>query len=159
VEVRNWYIYSSQYLTINDLLNSLAWVFPNILMERVFHRFRFLQAVSSTRKGFLEPSHKCAAVKAGLGEIGISGLLITSEFGSRLQLASTITDVRLTTDKKVEKRFFDCIKCLKCVIACPIKAIGENGSFDKYSCKERHENLKKAGLRCPLCIKVCPVRR
>jgi epoxyqueuosine reductase len=40
-------------------------------------------------------SHRHAAVAAGLGEFGLSGLLLTPEFGARQRLVSIITDAPL----------------------------------------------------------------
>jgi len=115
-------------------------------------------------------SHKHAAVSAGLGEIGISQLLITPEFGCLVYPASVLTTASLEPEVKYEKRL--CEETRKscgfaCVKACPSGAIKEDGSFDKRACVAflYQEVGKKFGyppyqhiLRCGVCMNVCPAR-
>jgi epoxyqueuosine reductase len=55
-----------------------------------------------------------------------------------------------------------CIKCLRCMNVCPVKAIGRDEYprelIDKKTCATRSEALFKRYISpCGLCIKVCPV--
>ena len=77
--------------------------------------------------------HRRAAVEAGLGEIGINGLLITPQFGPRVRLGSVLTTARLKPDKKFKGRLCDREKCRRCIEACPAGAISENG-WDRSKC-------------------------
>lgn len=70
-------------------------------------------------------SHRHAAVAAGLGEFGFSGLLLTPEFGPRQRLVSIITDAPL----KASPMYSGTKLCrpdacgYACINACPTKAM------------------------------------
>lgn len=113
-------------------------------------------------------SHKHAAVKAGLGEIGINQLLMTPEFGCTVYPASLLTTANLEPDPRYEKRLCEETRktCgLACVKACPSGAIKEDGGFDKKACaKFLYEEIgNRFGyppyqhiLRCGVCMEICP---
>ncbi|MFN8580062.1 MAG: reductive dehalogenase domain-containing protein [Gemmatimonadaceae bacterium] len=64
------------------------------------------------------------AIKAGLGEYGRLGLLISPRFGPRLRLGKIFTDLPLAHD--VPRQFgvkAFCDICRECANACPVKAI------------------------------------
>jgi len=72
------------------------------------------------------------AIDAGLGELGRSGLLITPEFGPRLQIAKVITDLPLLSDQPIEfgaARFCDI--CQQCAEHCPGSAISTGNPTDQ----------------------------
>ncbi|MEK6647071.1 MAG: hypothetical protein AABY84_10410, partial [Candidatus Firestonebacteria bacterium] len=62
--------------------------------------------------------HRYAAVAAGLGEIGWSGLFLNPEFGPRTRIVSVITDAQLTPDPMYSGEPL-CDKCMECVKHCP----------------------------------------
>ncbi|MHA1145110.1 MAG: 4Fe-4S dicluster domain-containing protein [Candidatus Helarchaeota archaeon] len=70
-------------------------------------------------------SVKDVAVEAGLGHIGLSGLLLTPEFGPRVRLGLVLTTAELTPDTPLQKKIcpLDINKCRKCIDACPPKAM------------------------------------
>ena len=114
------------------------------------------------------------AIKAGLGEYGRHGLLITREFGPRIRLGKVFTDMPLALDQPIRfgvKEF--CAVCRKCATACPVKAIppGEPTTA-------RHNQSNIRGVRkwsvdgekcfgywaaqnsdCSICIRVCPYNK
>ena len=66
------------------------------------------------------------AIKAGLGEYGRHGLLITPELGPRLRIGKVFTDLPLAHDRPIRfgvKQF--CDVCRKCSDACPPAAIAK----------------------------------
>ncbi|MBF0244149.1 MAG: hypothetical protein HQL31_02590 [Planctomycetes bacterium] len=67
-------------------------------------------------------SHIHAAVAAGLGEIGWSGLAITPEFGSRCRFISIVTSAELTPSPMYEGPAL-CDMCGDCIRQCPSKAM------------------------------------
>jgi len=73
-------------------------------------------------------SHQHAAVAAGLGEYGWSGLVLTPAFGPRQRFLSILTDAPLEPDPMYEgPKLCDREKCgLKCVDLCPLKAISKD---------------------------------
>ncbi|RMF03897.1 MAG: reductive dehalogenase, partial [Chloroflexi bacterium] len=63
------------------------------------------------------------AIKAGLGEYGRHGLLITPEFGPRVRLGKIFTDLPLAHDRPIAfgvRQF--CNVCRRCTTACPARA-------------------------------------
>lgn len=65
--------------------------------------------------------HKTGAVLSGLGFIGKNGLLITPQFGSKVRLATVLTDMPL--ESKRERLECLCGSCTICRDACPAGAI------------------------------------
>jgi len=62
-----------------------------------------------------------AAVRAGVGEIGYCGLLITPQFGPRQRLQVILTDAALQPDPILDKAVCDC--CRQHASFCPLGAI------------------------------------
>lgn len=133
----------------------------------------------SKLKGIL--SHKHAAVQAGLGEFGLSNLLLTPQFGSRQRFVQLLTDAELTPDKPLNLQL--CEKTIPvcdfaCIRICPPKVIPNYYKEDSALMKTivwKGVNIDKAGCsyyqdrglprmgrngytyRCGLCITACPV--
>jgi len=104
------------------------------------------------------------AWKAGLGELGRIGILLTEKFGPRVRLGLVTTDLPLNVDQQVVFGVQDfCERCSKCSDNCPSSAIpkGErqllNGTerwvIDREAC---YRYWRKAGTDCARCIFVCP---
>lgn len=66
-----------------------------------------------------------AAVRAGLGEIGYCGLLLTPQYGPRQRVEAILTDALLEPDPILTTPV--CDNCKKCAEACPLGAIGTEG--------------------------------
>ncbi|HHV64302.1 MAG TPA: reductive dehalogenase [Peptococcaceae bacterium] len=79
------------------------------------------------------------AVQAGMGESGRNGLLITKEFGPRVQLCKIYTDLELQEDQPLEFGVRDfCAECRKCAEACPAGAIdSDHAPKEKWSIDSR----------------------
>ncbi|MGA0603851.1 SCP2 sterol-binding domain-containing protein [Caulobacter sp. KR2-114] len=78
-------------------------------------------------------SHKPIAVAAGLGKMGLHRCVIHPKFGSFVLLGTIL----LADEVRAEKRVLDynpCLECKLCVAACPVEAIGVDGSFNMLSC-------------------------
>jgi len=112
-------------------------------------------------------SHKMAAHLAGLGWIGKSCLLVTSEIGPRVRWATVLTDAPLkVTGEVMEER---CGACVQCVEICPAKAFTgqpfrENESrevrydaskCDRYFARMKEEQGAEVAV-CGLCLYICP---
>lgn len=80
------------------------------------------------------------AVRAGLGEMGKNGLLITEEYGPRQRLALIATDAGpLPDEKHVKLDVMEyCKSCLKCVKACPNRAIFPKPVVSKDGLHQTH---------------------
>lgn len=114
------------------------------------------------------------AIKAGLGEYGRHGLLITPEFGPRVRLGKIFTNLPLVHDRPIRfgVREF-CEECRACTSNCPAKAIPDGDPTD-----QRHNQSNLGGVikwtvdgvkcfkfwanqnsDCSICVRVCPFNR
>lgn len=102
--------------------------------------------------------------KAGLGEVGRIGILITEKYGPRVRLGLITTEMPLSINSPRLMGVQDfCQKCKKCALNCPAQAIPhgdkteENGVtkwvINKEGC---YQFWRKAGTDCAMCIYVCP---
>lgn len=114
------------------------------------------------------------AIKAGLGEYGRHGLLITKAYGPRVRLGKIFTDLPLATDAPTTfgvKRF--CETCRRCSASCPPGAIPDGPPSDRPHNASNIVGVRKwtvdaercfafwAGQNsdCSICIRVCPYNR
>jgi ferredoxin len=78
-------------------------------------------------------SHKPVAVAAGLGHMGIHRNLIHPKFGNFVLLGTVLMECEASQyDQPID--FNPCLECKLCVSACPVGAIGPEGSFNFASC-------------------------
>lgn len=114
--------------------------------------------------------HKTAAVKAGMGWIGKSGLFISNKFGPRVRLGTILTDLPVVgVAEEVIVGVNGCGDCRKCVESCPAMAFTGNNweqgkdrshIMDAKACSD-YMNAKfkhiGRGSVCGICVKVCLV--
>jgi ferredoxin-NADP reductase/Fe-S-cluster-containing hydrogenase component 2 len=78
-------------------------------------------------------SHKPVAVEAGLGHMGIHRNVIHPKFGNFVLLGTVLVGCEASDyDHAID--FNPCLECKLCVSACPVGAIGPDGSFNFSSC-------------------------
>ena len=114
------------------------------------------------------------AIKAGLGEYGKHGLVITPEFGTSVRFGKIFTDMPLAHDRPIRFGVAEmCAICNACSKACPSRAIP-----DAKPSTERHNKSNIKGIRkwsidgekcfqywskinsdCSVCVRVCPYTR
>ena len=114
------------------------------------------------------------ALKAGLGEYGRHGLLITKEFGPRVRLGKIFTDLPLAIDQPIRfgvKEF--CEICRRCAQACPVKAISHDAPSTEVYNQSNLKGVRKWSIDgekcfgfwvgqnsdCSICIRVCPYNK
>ena len=124
-------------------------------------------------------SLKHAAVAAGLGNFGLSNLVLSPQYGARLRFGAIITDVQLEPDPFCDQDI--CSQYLpicqrSCITKCPSKAIPDNErpdetilhggvAINKLACNQYQDyTLGKFGrdgysYRCGLCYSNCPAVR
>jgi len=113
-------------------------------------------------------NHKMAATSAGIGWVGMNGLLINPQYGPRLSLATVLTDAPLTASAPVES--CGCGGCTLCRDHCPCGAItgaqwSRANPFVELVRLGECRGHKAAGRQtagkpnCGLCITVCPYGR
>ena len=78
-------------------------------------------------------SHKPVAVEAGLGHMGIHRNLIHPKFGNFVLLGTVLIECE-SSDYGRPLDYNPCLECKLCVAACPVGAIGPDGSFNFSSC-------------------------
>ena len=76
-----------------------------------------------------------AGVRAGLGSYGENGLLITKKFGAALRLSGLVTSADLEVDIPLDEDI--CDHCMRCIEACPAKALSGGGKINKKLCGDR----------------------
>jgi epoxyqueuosine reductase QueG len=74
-----------------------------------------------------------AAVEAGIGSYGKSGLVLMKGFGARVRLGAVLTSAPLKLTKKRAK-FLCPEECQICLSGCPGKALSGEGRIDKRAC-------------------------
>ena len=114
------------------------------------------------------------AIKAGLGEYGRLGLLITKEFGPRLRIGKIFTDLPLEHDRPRQfgVREF-CEMCRRCSDACPVSAIPDGPASEEIFNRSNLIGVRKwtvdaepcfrfwsnQNSDCSICVRVCPYNR
>ena len=160
------FVYFQHYRIANTLLDSIAFRLARFLEEKGYLAMPIAASQSLGKnnpyQGVLP--HKTAAVKAGLGFVGKSGLFLSEKYGSKVRLATVLTDAPLQSELPVIEN--GCGNCELCKNACPAGAIygqlpttnGER-NFDAEKCsrymKEHFQDVGRGSV-CGVCIKVCP---
>jgi Fe-S-cluster-containing hydrogenase component 2 len=78
-------------------------------------------------------AHKPVAVAAGMGVMGIHRNVIHPKFGNFILLGTILVDAPISSYGQ-PLDYSPCLECKLCVAACPVGAIGKDGSFDFVSC-------------------------
>ena len=72
------------------------------------------------------------AIKCGLGEKGLGGMLLTDDFGPMVRYCFVLTDAKIEEDSVIQPHL--CDNCGECQMACPGKAIDKDGNVDEWQC-------------------------
>lgn len=76
-----------------------------------------------------------AAVQAGLGGYGESGLLVTKEFGPAVRIGGVATTADVEAGAPPAET--PCTRCHECIKACPVGALSGAGVVDKRQCGDK----------------------
>jgi epoxyqueuosine reductase QueG len=159
--------YADEYARVNDRINELAKRLAEELQDRGLRAWA-LAASERTHEEKIKGDfpHKTAATRAGLGWVGRHCQLVTRKYGSWIRLGTVFTDVVLSFGTPVERN--DCGGCLRCVEACPAKALTGKAwvpgllreeILDVSACdrwkKDRYFDYHQ-GHNCGICSSVCP---
>ncbi len=106
--------------------------------------------------------HIPIAIRAGVGQLGKHGSVISKELGSDFRLATVLTDLPLSLDKPVDIGVEDlCATCRRCTTDCPVDAISDDkqmvrGEEKWYVDFDRCVPYFSKTYGCGICIQVCP---
>ncbi len=106
--------------------------------------------------------HIPLAIRAGLGQLGKHGSMISREHGSNFRLAAVLTDMPLALDGPQDIGVDDiCVTCRRCVIDCPPDAIYEEKQWIRgerrwYVDFDKCVPYFTKTYGCAICIEVCP---
>lgn len=114
------------------------------------------------------------AIKAGLGEYGKHGLVITPEFGTSVRFGRIFTDMPLAHDRPIKFGVAEmCEICDACSKACPGRAIPNTAPTIEIHNKSNIVGIRKwtidgekcfaywskVNSDCSVCVRVCPFTR
>ncbi len=180
--IENFYMQMGHYVE-DMMLNTIATKLANYL--EINHGLRSLPTPNASHTGLGHPvmaapmgffSQRHAAVRAGLGEFGLSGLVITPQYGPRVRYVSVITEAVLEPDPLIKEKVCMRGKCggakgPACQQKCSKKAIslrpGVNldkifidipVALDRPKCVSFTSD--KGGFACTFvgtCMRMCPV--
>jgi len=172
IEERPSIMYFQHYRIVNTKLDLLSLDTVKFIEDKGYNAFpiaasQSLNTEKDSYKGLFP--HKTGATLSGIGFIGKNALLITPEYGSKIRLATVLTDMKLESSK-TEDILPGCGECTICSKACPAGAItGKNykpGSkresvFDAAKCSTQMKTYTDIGRGavCGICIKVCPYNK
>ncbi len=158
------YEYTNQFYVLNGTLGAASTKVGRLLEDQGYRAIPVPAAYPRINKELMGIfSHRHAAVLAGLGEFGLSNLLITPQYGPRVRIVSIITEAVLDPDPPYEKSLCRQTqkKCGKaCVAACPVEAISLDGKVNKDLCLRYQEQVmpwSAVELRCGMCLGACPI--
>lgn len=72
------------------------------------------------------------AIKCGLGELGLSGKILTDEYGPFIRYCFILTDAEFEPTPLYKKHL--CDNCKECIKGCPGKAINDDGIINDWQC-------------------------
>jgi epoxyqueuosine reductase len=168
-------LYAHAYRAANYALDSIA---MKVSAKISLRGYRSMVIPASMRVELAlqagHASHKAFAWAAGLGWIGRNAMLTNPDFGSRIRLATVLTDMPLTPGRPMSNK---CGVCRLCVLTCPAKAFryvpfevrpsSREEIFDSDKCYQKllrnrevlvkeHHMVENPVHICGVCIKVCP---
>lgn len=159
--------YADEYARVNHLINKLSAALSAEIQDRGFlSRPLAASDRSDTVNIKGDFPHKTVATRAGLGWVGRHCQLISRPFGSWIRLGTVFTDIALSCGPTMERNF--CGRCMRCVEACPAKALKGNAWYprlpreemlDAQACdrwKKEHYFQYHKGHNCGICSAVCP---
>ena len=163
------FTYFHHYRTVNALIDQITLRGMLFIQES---GFKALAVPASQTVNDAEDAHfglfqhKTAAVMAGLGWIGRSGLFISRLYGPRIRLGTLLTNMPVASAGETVQQ--NCGDCRLCVQSCPAMALTGNcweagcdrsRLVDVNACSNymtsRFKHIGR-GAVCGICVRVCP---
>ena len=170
IETEPTLTYFNHYRSVNALIDHIILRIGVLVQQRGFKYITVAASQSMPHLGKFKGrySHKRAAVRSGMGYVGHNGLFLHEAHGPRVRLGTILCDFDGTDIPRIAEGQ-DCIKCRKCVRACPAQALyGEDFDIndsdkpllDYAACsehmKKKYQHIGR-GAVCGICMRVCPV--
>ena len=168
IEDRPSMSYFQHYRAVNAKLDSICLDAVRFIENQGYNAFPIASSQStnddkSAYRGVF--AHKTGACLSGIGYIGKNALLYTKEYGSKVRLATVLTDMPVERQREIIKG--GCGDCDICKRACPAGAISginyevgmqRDDFFSAEKCSAHMKTYKDIGRGavCGLCIKACP---
>ncbi len=161
--------YFHEYRTANTLLDGMSFKLSRFIEKLGYNAFPIGASQSDPNSKYEGVfSHKKGARLSGLGFIGKNCLLITKEYGSKVRLATVLTDMPLVSQRGIISN--GCGNCTICQNACPggaisgkpyVEGLEREEFFSAEKCSHNMKNYKDVGRGavCGICIKVCPYNK
>ena len=169
IEDRPTIAYFHEYRTANAFLDNSTFKIARFIENLGYLAFPIAASQSLPESDYSSLfSHKHAGRLSGLGFIGKSGLFINPKYGSKIRLATVLTDMEIESENPIIEN--GCGNCEKCVKACPAGAISgkiytaglpRDEFFSAEKCSHNMKRYKDVGRGavCGICIKVCPYNK
>jgi len=90
-------------------------------------------------------SHKPVAVAAGRGRLGVHRMVVHPRYGAAIAL-STILVAHELTGYDEPLGYDPCVKCMICVVVCPVGAINADGHYNGMACLTHSYRDKYGGF-------------
>lgn len=154
--------YLHHYKMLNQLLDQMSLKISIAIQEKGYNAMPIpASQIVDWKAQTAHLSHKMVALRAGTGWIGRNNLLVHPDYGSRIRIATILTNMPLDTDEPVED---GCGECKKCISICPVSSISESyKDWDRLACLEKLKYFAKeyniGQYICGLCVKVCQPKR
>jgi len=152
-------MFSGHNAFLSQRLDWAGYDISRLLEERGFRAYHQLSSTGGVDGRFLTGllSLKHLAVKAGLGVIGRSSLLVTPQYGPRVRLTAIVTDAEIESDEPLKGDF--CSGCsAPCITQCPVEALQKPSNGDPYTINRfACQQYLTTRPSCSICLKVCPV--
>jgi epoxyqueuosine reductase len=153
-----WNHYASEYRRLNSLLDNISQVIATesngiSIPATLSGLTKTVSHVSDYYEHTV--SHRVIAELAGLGWRGKNGLIINPKFSCALRFASIITEMPLSSGKKLESQ---CGECRACEEACSFIKNREKLQDYRENCRRYLISLQDKGLKaevCGKCIQAC----
>ena len=130
--------YAKVYNTVNNKLDEITLFLSKIIEEKGYKALPIPASQIIDKNEFKGAiTHKAIARLAGIGWQGKSLLIVSSEYGPRIRLATILTNLDIEADSPVENR---CGSCTNCKEVCPSNAIKGNLPENEYY-KSRDEAI------------------
>ena len=172
--LQNYFYNKAGYVSVNDLLDSLALRLSNLIEGQGYNSLFFPATYGEDVDEFIQKripsgwglfSQRHAAVMAGLGEFGLNNVVVTPQCGPRIRFNSVITEAELVPNALLADKVCLGESCSICVQNCP-GAISLRHDFspgDVWYVTPAQTDIKVCRKAQDLhyclgrCIKVCPV--